>query len=264
MPRRPLLGLSLLSLAAAPLLSQGCSPATRVGRKILAGERPGVYAPEVPTERQATGGSCGANALASILRFHGMAASQRELDRVLYVESIRGALTVDLWREARRRGLSAWESTRLSERDLRAMVAARVPPIVLIRKERRGKPLDHFLVLTGFDEASERWIVQEGLGLETFLPAEELRARWSSLGRWALLAAPAGTEGAFRAWSAAQPADWRPWNNLADLFADRGRPAEGKEALARAVALAGDDPAAKPYLADTRSKLERAQVPPPR
>lgn len=252
-----------LSAAFLALLAAGCADPSRVGGEIAAGRRPGAYVPDIPGERQNDPASCGANALASLLRRWGIPADQRALHAVLHVPSIRGALTVDLWREARARGLSAWETRNLSEDDLRAALAAGVPPVVLLRLPSLRGPLDHFAILTGHDGAGRRWIVRMGSGRETFLAEAAFTRAWSGGGRWTLLAAPPGTEAACRAWALAAPDDWRPWNNLADRLAREGRlgaaEAALREALARAPAPAEDGAGAWLYLSDTRGLLRQAQ-----
>lgn len=248
-------------MALLPLLA-GCAPAGSVGREILAGKRPGAYIPRVPTERQANAESCGANALASLLGRWGIPASQEELHARLHVPSVKGSLTVDLWREARARGLWVWERETLSEQDLLDLVSQGIPPLVLTKRRSGNRVLDHFLVLTGFDAAKRRWIVQAGLGFEELIGADAFRADWEASGRWTLLAAPPDTEAGWLAWALAEPAEWRCRNNLAEARIDQGRLDEAERLLARALEAApppDSDPAAWAHLADTQGHLEMAR-----
>ncbi len=244
------------------LLLAGCSSAQRVGGEIRTGKRPGVYIPNVPSERQATPGSCGANALATLLGHWGIAASQRELDAALYIPSIKGALTVDLWRSARARGVSAWETEAADAQSLKRLLAAGAPPLLLVKRKSSLKILDHFLVVTGHDAEEKRWIVQSGKGWEEFLSEDALEREWSAAGRWALLAALPDTEPADLCWAEAVPGDWRPRNNLAERRIAAGRLDAAEAALNEALALAPgeeDDPAAWVHLQDTQGNLRLAR-----
>lgn len=244
------------------LAASGCSPAGSVGREILSGQRPGAYIPGVPMERQMDAESCGANALAALLGRWGIPASQKELHAKLHVPSVKGSLTVDLWREARARGLWVWERETLGERDLLDLVGAGIPPLVLTKRRSGNRVLDHFVVLTGFDARKRRWIAQAGLGFEELLREESFRADWSAAGRWVLVAAPPDGEAGWFAWAVAEPDEWRCRNNLAEARIGQGRLDEAERYLARALELAPTadaDPAAWAHLADTQGHLEMAR-----
>ncbi len=248
-----------------PLVScflAGCSTAGSVGKEISAGKRPGAWIPGVPAERQATPESCGANALASLLGFWKIPATQRELHETLHVPAVKGTLTVDLWRAARARGLWVWEKDTLARQDLLDLVTWGIPPLVLTKRRSGNRLLDHYLVLTGFDAAKDRWIAQAGLGIEELIPGESLSAGWSAAGRWALVAAPPDTEAGWLAWRLADPAEWRCRNNLAEARVGQKRLDEAERFLAEALAVAPPeetDPAAWAYLKDTHGRLLSAR-----
>lgn len=243
-------------------LSAGCQSATRIGQEIHAGTRPGAYIPDVPSERQATPGSCGANALASVLRHWKIPATQKELDAALYIPSIKGTLTVDLWRAARARGLWTWEKDTLSEQDLLDLVTWRIPPLVLTKRRSGNRLLDHYLVLTGFDAEKDRWIAQAGLGTEEMIARETFAAGWLAAGRWTLVAAPPDGEAGWLAWRLADRTEWRCRNNLAEARVGQKRLDEAERFLAEALTAAppeGENPAAWACLKDTQGTLLSAK-----
>ena len=80
-----------------------------------------------------------------------MAVPEEDISKLIYSPGARGVLLMDLARVARDRGF-ATESKSGSLDDLRARVAAGLPPIVLLDLGAAGFRVPHFTAVTGVTE----------------------------------------------------------------------------------------------------------------
>ena len=132
--------------------------------------------------------TCGAAALAMVLRFWGQPVSQDEIAAELFEPELRGILGSRLAEFARKRGFTAVAYAGDVAQMREYLDKGR--PLVVAWKMRRGR--FHDVVVIGFDEARRQVVVHdpaEGpsrrVGLSTF------EKRWAGAGHWTLLVLPA-------------------------------------------------------------------------
>ncbi|HUO84550.1 MAG TPA: tetratricopeptide repeat protein [Thermoanaerobaculia bacterium] len=145
----------------------------------------------VPLERWGDN-TCGAGALAAVLRFHGSKATEAELVPRLPRGRNDGVVSVDLLLAAREHGLEA-EMVRGDRALLAATIQGGVPAILMLRVadlpgERRD--LYHYVVADGYDEVrgifrmhfgdgSARWVSLDPIGGPTL---DNLERAWKGAG----------------------------------------------------------------------------------
>jgi ABC-type bacteriocin/lantibiotic exporter with double-glycine peptidase domain len=171
----------MLVASIAALTTSAAEPSLRDGRMSL----------PVPVVRQARQ-RCGPAALEMVLRFHhaspaALAAAARAYDPVL-----RGTLVTDLARAARKGGLEA-AVERVSEDSLRALLARRLPPILLFDAGTLALSRQHYGVLVGWDPDREVYVLHDGGARPRLMRRNDLLRRWRSAGGLAVVVRPPGT-----------------------------------------------------------------------
>lgn len=132
--------------------------------------------------------TCGAAALAMVLRFWGQPASQDEIAAELFEPELHGILGSRLADLARRRGLSAVAYAGDVEQMRRYLDKGR--PLIVAWKLRRDR--FHDVVVVGFDEARRQVIVHDPAeGPARRVPLDAFEKRWAGAGHWTLLVLPA-------------------------------------------------------------------------
>jgi tetratricopeptide (TPR) repeat protein len=257
------------ALAAALLLAGvcGCTPRGEVLRAELeSGQRPGRYIPLkfVRQERN----RCGSAALSEVLTHWGASrASEQELAREVFSESLKGTINADLTAAVRRRGLVARDG-RSSETELRAALTDGYPVVALITISPHVLGKKHFMALKGVDNQRGYLMADDGRREDAVLKPRTFRRDWRCCKYWALYCWPperspewaraseelrAGVilERAGRAAAAAaayrralkkDAGMWEAEFNLGNLALAAGRTAESIAAYRRAVAVRADEP----------------------
>lgn len=141
----------------------------------------------VPAIRQAPE-RCGPAALAMVLRFYGADSSVGEAERA-YDPALHGALITDLAGAARRSGFDA-AVAQVGEDSLRALLADRVPPVLLVHHGAGPIAIAHYAVLIGWDPATGRYDVNDGASATRRVPRERLLRQWRAAGSLALIVRP--------------------------------------------------------------------------
>lgn len=140
--------------------------------------------PFVPQERD----TCGAAALAMVLRYWETPARQEEIAATLLEPELHGIAGSRLAAFARERGLTAiaYEG---DEAQLRDYVAKGRPLIVAWKV---GRDSYHNVVVVGFDDERGDLLVNDPAeGAARRVPIRTFEERWAGAGHWTLLVLPA-------------------------------------------------------------------------
>ena len=140
---------------------------------------------EVPVVRQARE-RCGQAALQMVLRYYGADSAALHEGDSAYDPVLRGSLITDLAAAARRAGYVA-EIATLTPDSLIALLAARVPPVVLYQNGRPPLTVPHFGVVTGWDPAREVFTLNDGGAGPRVVRRSDLAKRWRTAGSQALI-----------------------------------------------------------------------------
>lgn len=128
---------------------------------------------------------CGPFALAALLEYMGIAADPDLLARKLYSPGAGGTLTMDLYLEARRRGLEARQDSG-SEDLLRGELREFNPVIVLFKYSGLGGSVGHFILVTGYSKDPDGFFVLWGDGKLSWMSQDRFHQFWSNSGFWML------------------------------------------------------------------------------
>lgn len=173
--------LGLLALGAL-----GCTRAADIRADIRRGAVPGAQVEGVPFVAQRPD-TCGAAALASVLQYGGLPASEPALAAALRTRPDKGAVTYELVLAARAQGALAAQRYDVTAEDLRRAIDAGVAPIVL----RGGLAhallgVFHYSVLTAYDLEREVWIGHDGEAADVVFAFDDMEADRRRADRWAL------------------------------------------------------------------------------
>lgn len=221
MNRRPSFRLPAAAIAALVLVA-GCS--------IFGGRPPtpvtGVRV-KVPFIRQEEG-CCGAAAIVEVAQYYGRFLTQDEVAAELYSPRTGGIITLDINLYLRERGfwtasiVPAPYRTHYERKQEVAGLIARIkgfidrghpviallgprdgavlgfdvrvimpiPPFIYLSDRDELMRLNHFVVLTGYDEASQTFFMHDGLNPDVTMSFSGFRERWEKIECWALAAVP--------------------------------------------------------------------------
>ncbi len=170
----------ILISAASTLLLSACSL-----RVISPGAfpEPKVFLEVVPYHQEPR--HCGPFALAAVLDYLGKKGDPGEIARDIYSPNARGASTMDLYLEARRRGLES-EQLQGTREKLREELEKGFPVIVLVKYPGLEKKAGHFVVLNGYSLTPPGFFLLWGDGRISWMKDERLEDLWSGSGFWAL------------------------------------------------------------------------------
>ena len=136
------------------------------------------------------GDECGPATMAGLLSFWGAPVSRADLAEEVYDRTLRGTLPIDLWRAAADRGLDA-QLVHGTMPDLQAEIAAGRPVIVQLNLGTAWLPIGHYVLVTGFHEASARVIAHSGTRPNRPFPYAAFLREWAGAGHWMLTVKPA-------------------------------------------------------------------------
>jgi predicted double-glycine peptidase len=171
--------------------------------------------------------TCGAAALAMVLRYWGDEASHDDVARTLLTPELHGIAGSRLAGFARGRGMEA-VAYRSDLANLREFVG-KGRPLIVAWDMGRGRY--HDVVVTGFDDARGAVIVHDpARGASRAVGLDAFEKRWAGAGYWTLLVAPGKP--------AAEPSTYEQLVARGVAAGRSGHYAEAEEALERAVALA--------------------------
>jgi tetratricopeptide (TPR) repeat protein len=184
----------LFTFAASLIFISGCAGYSfaEVYRDLSSGKDFGHYIEAVPFVPQAEKDYCGPAALQTVLKFHGIEASQEEIARAVFSEKAGGTANILLPAEARRRGLWA-ESASGSSADLfyiKEYLSEDLPVIVFVEMNYFFGSALHYFVLVGFDETKKVLIAHGSAEPNLVLDEKKFLRRWEARGKWYMAAAP--------------------------------------------------------------------------
>lgn len=128
---------------------------------------------------------CGPFALAALLEYIGVKADPDRLAQKLYSPGAGGTLTMDLYLEARRRGL-ATEQLPGSEDTLVEELQDHGPTVVLFKYPRLQSTVGHFILVTGYSDDPRGFFVLWGDGKLSWIKLDRFHQLWSESGFWML------------------------------------------------------------------------------
>jgi len=128
---------------------------------------------------------CGPYALAAVLNYLGMEADPREIAEDIYSPGAGGTLTMDLYLEARRRGVESKQVRGTAEK-LREELDKGFPVIVLFKYPGLKKTSGHFVVVNGYSDGSPGFFLLWGDGKASWMEEGRFGDLWSGSGNWVL------------------------------------------------------------------------------
>ena len=139
----------------------------------------------VPLVRQYTDFTCGAESLQSILGYYGQDYRGNKLAKALRTSPKDGTYNQDIVRVAVSNGYRAEKIEGMTFEQLKAFIDARTPVILAIQAWSTP-PVDwartwedgHYVVAIGYDSANFYFMDPSTIGNYTYIPADELLARW--------------------------------------------------------------------------------------
>ncbi len=212
---------------AAAVLVVGCAPSSQTIRRELERGASGQYIRGVPFVRQQRNW-CGPAALASVLQYQGVPLSQEEVADGVYLEKLRGSLTLDLQLFVQEQGL--WcKAGRGGLEDVQQWLDRGVPVIALLREDWWVHKPYHYVVLVGYHAERAYFLAHAGSRAERPLSFERFKRQHAAAGRWFLACA--------RPEDVTWPLDADDHNNLALALQRQGKLDAALEHLRQAIRL---------------------------
>ena len=128
---------------------------------------------------------CGPYALAAVLEYLGEEADPVEIAGRIYSPGAGGTLTMDLYLEARRRGVKVRQGEGTLS-DLRGELEAGSPSIVLLKYPGLGKAPGHYVVTTGYSIHPAGFFLLWGDDRLSWMNEVRFSGLWSGSGSWIL------------------------------------------------------------------------------
>ena len=129
---------------------------------------------------------CGPSTLASVLSFWGRGGDPTQLRREMYVAKLHGTLPMDLLITAQNHGLKA-DMVRGDLNTLRAELNAGRPVIAMLNLGFLILPVDHYVVVTGFDDERKGLFAHSGGTENEFMYYKQFLRQWEKTDDWTLL-----------------------------------------------------------------------------
>jgi ABC-type bacteriocin/lantibiotic exporter with double-glycine peptidase domain len=134
---------------------------------------------------------CGPASLAGVMNYWDANVSPEEIANVIYSESARGTLDIDMVMYAQKKGLAAQQYSGGLE-DLRKNIEAGYPLVVLVDYGFSVYQRDHYMVVTGYNDKGV--IVNSGQVRSRFIQMKDFMGPWEKTEFWTLLVKPEGKE----------------------------------------------------------------------
>jgi len=128
---------------------------------------------------------CGPFALAALFNHIGIEADAGQLTQKLYSPGAGGTLTMDLFLEARRRGLDT-KQIQGSDDTLENELRDHGPVIVLLKYPGLGGSAGHFILVTGYSSDPGGFFLLWGDGRLSWMKRDRFDPLWSRSGFWML------------------------------------------------------------------------------
>ncbi len=126
---------------------------------------------------------CGPASLAGVLNYWGVSVTPDEVARIIFSESARGTLTIDMVLYAQQKGLYA-EQYQGSLADLKQNIDSGLPVVVLVDYGGAFYQLNHFMVIIGYNEYGI--LANSGKDHEKYIPEDDFLKSWEKTNFWTL------------------------------------------------------------------------------
>jgi ABC-type bacteriocin/lantibiotic exporter with double-glycine peptidase domain len=128
---------------------------------------------------------CGPYALAAVLNYMGEKADPAEIASRIHSPGAGGTLTMDLYLEARRRGVAVQQTNGTLQWLYEEMETGR-PVIVLLKYPGLGRTQGHFVVVSGYSLDPEGLFLLWGDGRLSWMTGNRFLGLWTGSGFWSL------------------------------------------------------------------------------
>lgn len=128
---------------------------------------------------------CGPYALAAVLKYLGKGADPVEIAERIHSPGAGGTLTMDLYLEARRRGVTVQQGGSTLNW-LYGEIRAGMPAIALFKYPGLGRSTGHFVVVTGYSIDPAGFFILWGDNRLSWMSEDRFTGLWSGSGFWLL------------------------------------------------------------------------------
>jgi ABC-type bacteriocin/lantibiotic exporter with double-glycine peptidase domain len=132
---------------------------------------------------------CGPSALASVITYWGKPVDPPALKKEIYLANLKGSLAIDLMLAAQDRGFKAHLYSGNIE-DLKFELDRGHPLVVFINRGLKSVPIGHYVVITGYDDARQGFIMHSGTKENRFVSTRAFLKDWNKTQRSTLLILP--------------------------------------------------------------------------
>lgn len=132
---------------------------------------------------------CGPSVIASVLSFWGTPVTPVELRQDVYLDHLKGSLSIDLLLAAQNRGFKAHIYSG-SVQDVKVEIGEGHPVIAFLNKGFDLLPVGHYVVITGYDDARQGLLIHSGMNKNEFISYQRFLSIWDKTQRSTLLILP--------------------------------------------------------------------------
>jgi ABC-type bacteriocin/lantibiotic exporter with double-glycine peptidase domain len=134
---------------------------------------------------------CGPATLAGMLNFWGKQTDPKELRGEMYSDQLKGTLPMDLVSTAEKRGL---EVTMVAGQipQIQEELRAGRPVLAMLNRGYTIMPIDHYVLVTGYDEDRAGFFMHSGGKANQFISYRKFENQWKKTDHWAMFAKSAG------------------------------------------------------------------------
>jgi ABC-type bacteriocin/lantibiotic exporter with double-glycine peptidase domain len=148
-----------------------------------AAQAPSLKVPFYPDQTD----QCGPATLAGVLGYWGKPIEPKQLRQEMYEAKLHGTLPMDLVYAAKTHGLTA-ETVRGNLQFIQSEIQAGRPVLVVINRGYTILPVNHFMIITGFDDGRKGLIVHSGKRANQFMSYRKFLKQWEKTDYWAMKA----------------------------------------------------------------------------
>jgi ABC-type bacteriocin/lantibiotic exporter with double-glycine peptidase domain len=132
---------------------------------------------------------CGPSVVASVLSFWGTPSTPSELKHEVYVDHLKGSLSIDLLLAAQKRGFKAHLYAGSLE-DVKSELDKGHPVIAFLNRGFDFLPIGHYVVINGYDETRHGLYIHSGMKKNAFITYRRFAGFWNKTERSTLLILP--------------------------------------------------------------------------
>jgi ABC-type bacteriocin/lantibiotic exporter with double-glycine peptidase domain len=132
---------------------------------------------------------CGPSVVASVLSFWGTSVTPAELRQEVYIDHLKGSLSIDLLLAAQKRGYKAHIYSG-SMQDLKSEIGEGHPVIAFLNRGFTLLPVGHYVVITGYDDVRQGLMIHSGMNKNKFISYKRFSGFWDKTQNSTLLILP--------------------------------------------------------------------------